>query len=117
MGRPQNNTVQLVLDRVREDCGQPWSIDALADSLHVNAYYLSHLFKEYTGQCFTDYLAERRIERAVELMRTTDLSLAQIGERVGYSDPNYFSRVFKKRRGVGPREFFQDWKTSTNLRN
>lgn len=115
MGRPQNNTVQLVLDKVREDCSRPWSMDSLADSLHVNAYYLSHLFKEHTGQCFTDYLADRRIERAVELMRTTDLSLARIGEQVGYSDPNYFSRVFKKRKGVGPREFCRDWKTSTDL--
>lgn len=117
MGRPQNNTVQLVLDKVREDCSRPWSMDTLADSLHVNAYYLSHLFKEYTGQCFTDYLADRRIERAVELMRTTDLSLARIGEQVGYSDPNYFSRVFKKRKGVGPREFCRDRKTSTDLPN
>lgn len=117
VGRPQNNTVQLVLEQVQKDCGQPWSIDSLADSLHVNAYYLSHLFKEHTGQCFTDYLAERRIERAVELMGTTDLSLAQIGERVGYSDPNYFSRVFKKRRGVGPREFSLGRKNRTNLQN
>lgn len=116
-GRPRNSTVQLVLEKVREDCSRPWSMDSLADSLHVNAYYLSHLFKEYTGQCFTDYLADRRIERAVELMRTTDLSLARIGEQVGYSDPNYFSRVFKKRKGVGPREFCQDWKTSTDLRD
>lgn len=103
--RPQNSTVQMVLEKVRQDCSCQWSIDSLAESLHVNAYYLSHLFKEHTGQCFTDYLAERRIERAVELMRTTDLNLAQIGERVGYHDPNYFSRVFKKHKGVGPREF------------
>jgi len=41
----------------------------------------------------------------MELIRTTDMSLAQIGEQVGYSDPNYFSRVFKKRKGIGPREF------------
>jgi len=116
VSRPRNSTVQTVLDRVRQDCGRQWSIDALADSLHVNAYYLSHLFKEHTGQCFTDYLADRRIERAVELMQTTDLSLAQIGEQVGYSDPNYFSRVFKKRRGVGPREFLREQKTSTDLR-
>ena len=102
--------IKLLLDVIED-------IRSLADSLHVNAYYLSHLFKEHTGQCFTDYLAERRIERAVELMRTTDLSLAQIGERVGYADPNYFSRVFKKRRGVGPREFSRDWKTRTDLRD
>lgn len=103
--RPQNNVVQTVLEQVRRDCSRPWTMEALADRLHVNAYYLSHLFKEYTGQCFTDYLAEQRICRAVELMKTSDLSFAQIGEEVGYDDPNYFSRVFKKRKGVGPRAF------------
>lgn len=101
----RNNAVQAVLDQIHQDCSQPWSIDALADSLHVNASYLSRLFKEQTGSSFTNYLAELRIERAVELMRTTNLRLVQIGEQVGYEDPNYFSRVFKKRKGIGPREF------------
>ncbi len=100
-----NNAVQAVLNLVRADCSQPWSIDSIADRLHVNGGYLSHLFKEHTGRCFTDYLAEQRINLAVDLMQTTDLSLAQIGEKVGYGDPNYFSRVFKKRKGVGPREY------------
>ena len=101
----KNNVVQEVLLQVRADCSQPWSIETLAEAHHVTASHLSHLFKEYTGTCFTDYLAELRISRAVELIRTTSLGLAQIGDQVGYSDPNYFSRVFKKRRGVGPREF------------
>lgn len=101
----RNNAVQIVLERVRQDCSQPWSLDGLAEEIHVNASYLSHLFKEHTGQCFTDYLAELRIAKAVELICTTDMSLAQIGEQVGYADPNYFSRVFKKRKGIGPREF------------
>lgn len=110
----RNNAVSTILDRVRQDCSQPWSIDALAEEIHVNASYLSHLFKEYTGQCFTDYLAELRIANAVELICTTNMGLAQIGEKVGYSDPNYFSRVFKKRRGIGPREFAKREKSSTN---
>jgi len=110
----RHNAVQSVLERVQEDCSQAWSIDALADSLHVNAGYLSHLFKEQTGRCFTDYLAEQRINRAVELMQTTRYSLAQIGELVGYGDPNYFSRVFKKRKGVGPREFMKTTKLAQN---
>lgn len=113
-GGLRNNAVQTVLERVQGDCSQPWSIDTLADSLHVNAGYLSHLFKEHTGRCFTDYLAEQRIDRAVELMQTTNMSLAQIGEQVGYADPNYFSRVFKKRRGVGPREFSKGLKLAQN---
>lgn len=103
----RNNAVQAVLDRVREDYSYPWSIAALAETLHVNACYLSHLFKENVGQCFTEYLAECRVNHAVELIRTTNLSLSQIGEKVGYSDPNYFSRVFKKKMGIGPREFLK----------
>lgn len=110
----RNNAVQAVLEQVHKDCSHAWSIDSLADSLHVNAGYLSHLFKEQTGRCFTDYLAEQRISRAIELMQTTNLTLAQIGERVGYNDPNYFSRVFKKRRGMGPREFSKNLKVEQN---
>lgn len=120
----RNNAVQAVLTQVNEDCSRPWSIDAFADRLHVNAGHLSRMFKECTGSCFTDYLAERRISRAVELMRRTDLRLSQIGEMVGYEDPNYFSRVFKKRKGVGPREYSKTLRTdggavksSTNLKN
>lgn len=101
----RGNVIQSVLALVDGDCSRPWSIDTFADTLHVNAGHLSRMFKEHTGSCFTDYLAEKRIQRAVELMHTTDLRLSQIGERVGYEDPNYFSRVFKKRRGMGPREF------------
>lgn len=108
----RNNAVQAVLEKVQSDCSRPWSIDSLADGLHVNACYLSHLFKEHTGRCFTDYLTEQRITQAVELMRSTDMSLAQIGEKVGYGDPNYFSRVFKKRKGVGPREFSRTLKAA-----
>jgi len=103
--RFQSNAVQSVLEKVQQDCSYPWNIGALAEALHVNPYYLSHLFKEYTGQCFTDYLAGQRIKKAVALMQTTDMSLAQIGELVGYEDANYFSRVFKKRMGIGFREF------------
>lgn len=109
----RNNAVQAVLAQVNEDCSRPWSIDAFADHLHVNAGHLSRMFKECTGSCFTDYLAERRISRAVELMHRTDLRLSQIGEMVGYEDPNYFSRVFKKRKGVGPREFSKSLRTET----
>lgn len=111
----RNNAVQIVVERVRQDCSQPWSIDSLAEEIHVNASYLSHLFKEQIGQCFTDYLASLRIAKAEELICTTNMSLSQIGEQVGYSDPNYFSRVFKKRKGIGPREFAKRAENSTNL--
>lgn len=97
--------VHRVIDAVKLDCAKSWTIEGLAAELNISPYYLSHLFKEHTGSSFTDYLAEHRIERAVELMKNPELTLAQIGDMVGYADQNYFSRVFKKRRGVGARQF------------
>lgn len=97
--------VHRVIDAVNLDCSRSWTIDGLASELNISSYYLSHLFKEYTGSTFTDYLTEYRIERAIELMKNSSLTLAQIGEMVGYSDQNYFSRVFKKRRGIGARQY------------
>lgn len=97
--------VHRVIDAVAMDCSKSWTIEGLAAELKISPYYLSHLFKEYTGNNFTDYLAEIRIERAIELMHQPSLTLAQIGEMVGYSDQNYFSRVFKKRRGIGARQY------------
>lgn len=97
--------VHRVIDAVKMDCAKSWTMEGLAAELNISPYYLSHLFKEYTGSSFTDYLAERRIERAVELMKNPELTLTQIGDMVGYADQNYFSRVFKKRRGVSARQF------------
>lgn len=97
--------VHRVIDTVKMDCAKGWTMEGLAANLNISPYYLSHLFKEYTGSSFTDYLAECRIDRAVELMKNPELTLAQIGDMVGYTDQNYFSRVFKKRRGVGARQF------------
>lgn len=97
--------VHRVIDAVKMDCAKGWTMESLAADLNISPYYLSHLFKEYTGSSFTDYLADYRINRAVELMKDPKLTLAQIGDMVGYADQNYFSRVFKKRRGVGARQF------------
>lgn len=110
MGGYNNDVVESVLKRISANCSQAWSIERLAGELHVNPYYLSHLFREQTGQCFTAYLADLRIERAVNLMKTTNMNFSQIGEQVGYGDPNYFSRIFKKKKGMGLREYLKQIK-------
>ena len=97
--------VHRVIDTVMLDCSKDWTIELLAAKLNISPYYLSHLFKDYTGQSFTQYLTDFRIEKAVELMRVPEYSLSQIGEMVGYDDPNYFSRVFKKKKGINARDF------------
>jgi len=62
-------------------------------------------FKAYTGDTFTNFLTKLRIRKACELMLTTDKMNYEIAGAVGYEDPGYFSRVFKKHTGLSPSEF------------
>ena len=71
----------------------------------MSANYFGYVFKQRTGVNFIKYLTNVRMEHAKELLRTTDLTSAQIAERVGFLDPNYFSVVFKKTCGMTPREY------------
>jgi len=73
--------------------------------VHLNAVYFSQLFKQETGLNFTQYLIQRRIETAKELLLDSSNRIAEISFQIGYEDPNYFSRVFKKTTGLSPQEY------------
>jgi two-component system response regulator YesN len=77
----------------------------LADAVHLNASYLSVLFKNSTGTTVTDYLTGVRLDRAKELLRDTSLKVYEIAEKVGFKTIAYFTSVFKKSEGVTPGEF------------
>ncbi|MBD3921284.1 AraC family transcriptional regulator [Paenibacillus sp. PR3] len=85
------------------------SLEEVADHVHLNSFYLSKVFKQYVGETFIDYLTSLRIKRAKQLIEEDSLSLKEICYEVGYKDPNYFSRVFKKVTGVTP----SDYRTSS----
>lgn len=63
------------------------------------------MFKRETGETFVSYLTKVRMERAAELLRTTDAKTYIIAEKVGITEANYFSYVFKKHFGVAPSKF------------
>ena len=97
--------VQRICKRLAEHVEQSWNINDFAREYGFNPFYLSRLFKDETGLSFTDYLTEKRVEKAIVLMSDTNLTIGEIGQAVGYSDQNYFSRVFKKRTKMGPKEY------------
>ena len=72
---------------------------------YLNRSYLSHLFKEKTGQKFVDYLNSIRISKAKELLRSSDRKMYQISKAVGYDNVKYFFRIFKKFEGVTPEQY------------
>ena len=73
--------------------------------VNISPYYFSKLFKEATGENFIEYLTNIRIDKAKELLEKSDLSMKEICAMCGYSDPNYFSRTFKKNVGLTPTEY------------
>lgn len=98
-----------VLDRARqyiqERFAEELSLDEVADHVHLNSFYFSKIFKQQVGETFIDYLTGLRIARAKELIAEGELSLKEICYRVGYKDPNYFSRVFRKVTGIAPSDY------------
>jgi two-component system response regulator YesN len=72
----------------------------VAAYVNVSAGHLSTVFNQEMGMSYTDYVAEVRIEKAKELLMTTDMSSAEIAFQVGYNDPHYFYTIFKKVTGM-----------------
>ena len=71
----------------------------------MSAAYFSTVFSQTTGRSFISYLTALRIEKAQELLTTTNMKLADIALEVGYNEPNYFSHVFRKTTGITPKEY------------
>ena len=67
--------------------------------------YFCTMFKQQYGQNFTTYLAEYRIIEAKKLLNQPTISVREAGERVGYPDPNYFTKVFRRLTGINPSEY------------
>ena len=81
------------------------SVMEIAGYFGYSEAYFCKLFKQYFGHSFVSYLTEYRMQRAEELMRTSTISIKEIGKMVGYPDPNYFTKVFRRVRGISPSVF------------
>ncbi|MFC0559153.1 response regulator transcription factor [Halalkalibacter alkalisediminis] len=78
------------------------TLDDTADFVGLSPFYFSKLFKDRFQMTFIDYLTQLRMDRAVELLNDQTMSLKEISAEIGYRDPNYFSRVYKKATGESP---------------
>jgi two-component system, response regulator YesN len=81
------------------------SLNDVAAQVNLSPSHFSVVFSHETGETFTEYLTNIRIEKAKELLRTTPLKSFEISFQIGYNDPHYFSYVFKKHTSLSPRKF------------
>ena len=99
-------TIQQAKDYIDHHYMEPeLSLNEVAAQVNLSPSHFSVVFSKEASQTFKEYLTEIRIQRAKELLRTTALRSADIAYQVGYSDPHYFSHVFRKVTGLAPNEF------------
>jgi two-component system response regulator YesN len=97
--------IKRAKEYIKANYSKAITLEDVAREINVSPQYLSKLFKEETGENFIDYLTGIRIRIAKSLLEGDDVSIREICYSIGYSDPNYFSRIFKKIVGSTPTEY------------
>ena len=81
------------------------SLAMVADHLNTSVYVVTRLFKESTGKNFKEYVLDKRMEHARELLKSTPTKIAEISSMAGFESPEYFSSVFKAKYGITPTQY------------
>ncbi|CAH1205740.1 putative response regulatory protein [Paenibacillus auburnensis] len=102
----EHYVVEQTKSILEKEYNHNFELERLAETVGMNASYISRLFKYKTGQTITEYLIGIRIAKAKELLTgRPDLKNYEIAEMVGYSDPVYFNKLFKKICGMTPKDY------------
>lgn len=102
-----SNVVSMALKYIEEHYKEELSLEEVSRHVSVSPQYLSKLFKEETDSNFVEYTTKLRIQKAKDLMNSTDKTIKEICYMVGYHDPNYFSRKFKSIVGISPTDYLK----------
>lgn len=94
--------IQKVCDYLAKHYAEEISLEDAANFIGFSSFYFAKLMKEYKNMSFIDYLTSLRIQKSKELMEETTKPINEIALEVGYTDANYFTRVFKRMEGVTP---------------
>ena len=106
--RPQvgdSETLRALVSYCSRNFAENLSLSVLEEHLHLNKYYISHLFSEKLGMRFNDYVNSLRISEAQRLLVNSDLSITHISEQVGFNTLRTFNRAFFKQMGLTPSEY------------
>ena len=99
-----NNVVVELLNEVHRNYAS-FELKALARRYHTSSSYLSRLVRENTGHSLTELLWRRRMEKAAQLLRDTDMPILAVSQSVGYENSSYFYRLFERRYEMPPKEY------------
>ncbi|MCZ8518947.1 MULTISPECIES: AraC family transcriptional regulator [Paenibacillus] len=98
-------SIEAVKAHIGSHLSEDLSLDALAAKVFLSPKYLSRMFKEETGIGYTEYVTQKRMEHALELMQNHSMTIEQISGAVGYGTPAYFIKKFKELHGCTPKNY------------
>ncbi len=97
--------IKQVQEMVAEQLDQNVAVRTIAEQVYLHPVYLSKVYKAETGESLGDYIIRKRMEKAAFLLKGTNLKIYEITARIGYQNPQYFSKIFKKLFGLTPQEY------------
>ncbi len=100
-----SDVVQTVCKYIKEHLGQHITVDELAEQVNLSKFYFIRLFKRYMGVSPYQYVQIMRINRAKDLLLTSQLRISEISDIVGFSSPTRFVKFFSELTGVHPTKF------------
>ncbi|MCQ4636605.1 helix-turn-helix domain-containing protein [Anaerovorax odorimutans] len=106
----QIDRVSRVVSLVYKNYPYKLSLAAIAEKENINTYYLSHLFRKQIGDSFRNFVSMVRVEMSEAQLLTTDTSISQISENVGFSNAKYYVENFREWFGCHPKEYRQLYK-------
>lgn len=99
-GSKTDKIVEAAKEYVRENYGEKLTLAAIASKIGISQGYLSSVFKKQTGGNLNDYINQMKIEKAKELLEKHEYMMYEISDMLGFENPYYFSKVFKKLTGI-----------------
>ena len=102
-----NNTMRKAINYIREHYKDDISIGDVAEEACIGERYLRKIFSQHLNLSPVDYLNQIRINKAIELLRITELSVKEVCFECGFRSPQYFSRIFKQLVGVSPSDLLK----------
>lgn len=81
------------------------SLSKISENIHFTSAYICTIFKEHTGKTINNYITEYRLEKSMEFLKNKNIKINNIANKVGYTDGNYFTKIFKRKTGLTPSEY------------
>jgi two-component system response regulator YesN len=106
-GSRNTQVLAQAIEFLRQNYQRSLRLEDIAQAVFLSPCYLSHIFKEEIGITIMEYLTRLRIEEAKRLLCNPRFTVVQVADSIGYGDPSYFTKVFKKSEGITPSQFKQ----------